>query len=56
MHAFVACNAFFVAWVKVLGFVNFDLEGFLLQNGITGLIIKAEKMPPVGQGIGQPLR
>ena len=29
--------------VKVLGFVNFDLEGYLLQNGIAGLIIEAEK-------------
>ena len=37
------CNAFFVAWVKVLGFVNFELGGYLLQNGIAGLKIEAEK-------------
>ena len=29
--------------MKVLGFVNFDLGGYLLQNGIAGLKIKAEK-------------
>ena len=40
--------------VKVLGFVNFDLGGFLLQNGIPGFIIEAEnKMTTVGYGIGQ---
>ena len=33
----------FVAWVKVLDFVNFDLGGYLLQNGIAGLITEAEK-------------
>ena len=34
---------FFVAWVKMIGFVNFDLGGYLLQNGIAGLTIEAEK-------------
>ena len=29
--------------MKVLGFVNFDLGGYLLQNGIAGRIIEAEK-------------
>ena len=28
----------------MLGFVNFDLGGYLLQNGIAGLIIEAEKL------------
>ena len=37
------CNVFFVARVKVLGFVNFDLRGYLLQKGIAGLIIEVEK-------------
>ena len=27
----------------MLGFVNFDLGGYLLQNGIAGLIIESEK-------------
>ena len=36
-------NGFFVAWVKVLGFVNFDLGGYLLQNDIAGLKFEAEK-------------
>ena len=27
----------------MLGFVNFDLRGYLFQNGIAGLIIEAEK-------------
>ena len=34
---------FFVARVKVLGLVNFDLGGYLLQNGIAGLNIEADK-------------
>ena len=34
---------FFVAWVKVLGFVNYDLGGYLLYNGIVGLIIEVKK-------------
>ena len=29
--------------VKVLGFVNFDLGGWRLQNGIAGLKIEAKK-------------
>ena len=29
-------------YVKVLVFVNFDLGGYLLQNGIACLIIEAE--------------
>ena len=36
--AFIVC-----ALVKVLDFVNFDLGGFLFQDGIPGLIIKEEK-------------
>ena len=28
----------------MLEFVNFDLGGYLLQNGITGLKIEAEKL------------
>ena len=27
----------------MLGIVNFDLGGYLLQNGIAGIIIEAEK-------------
>ena len=34
---------FFYAWVEVLGFVIFYLGGYLLQNGIVGLKIEAEK-------------
>ena len=33
---------FFLAWVKVLGFMTFDLGGYFLQNGIAGLIIEAD--------------
>ena len=34
------CYGFFVSWVKVLGFANFDSGGYLLQNGIAGPIIE----------------
>ena len=30
--------------MKVLGFVNFDLGAYLLQNGIAGLKIEAAKI------------
>ena len=36
------CHRFFVAWVKMLWFVNVDLGGYLLQNGIADLISEAE--------------
>ena len=43
--------------MKVVGFVNFDLGGYLLQNGIAGLKLKQKnRMTTVEYGIGQTLR